>query len=265
MTNNSDGLSPTLRPQLGIGWNRALPAPFGFDNGLNPDGVNDSLIIPGFAGIVMPQFWTLEYWAITTSTTTENSRFCGIFGTSPNFQSIFDTTLLSGRINWNMACYNASVNPAFSGAPLNQKNHIVWAYNGTQLLVYLNGTLQNAMTVTSLFPTTIGTFRFGLGGNGFPFPFSNIHFDEVRLYSKVLTQQQISLNYNNGVGNNPDETEFLMLWLKFEQFETLDFSASQDGSDLRLGIRDLSNNNRHAQPINMDTNPASPTYVLKPF
>ena len=61
------------------------------------------------------------------------------------------------------------------------------------------------------------------------------------------------------------ETENLMVWYKFEKFENLDFSSFQDNSDIRLGIRDLSGKNRHAFPVNMDINPASPTYVIKPF
>jgi hypothetical protein len=97
------------------------------------------------------------------------------------------------------------------------------------------------------------------GGNG------NAAMDEFRIYKKLITSEQFNMDYNAGVCNNPFETESLLVWYKFEAFELLDFSDLQDGSDIRIGIRDHSGNNYHAQPFSMDTNPASPNYVLKAF
>lgn len=89
--------------------------------------------------------------------------------------------------------------------------------------------------------------------------------DEFRFYDATLSEAQILSNYNSGIGANPCVTEFLKVWFQFEQFEMLDFSALQDGSDVQLGIKDMSNHHNHGMPINLDTNLMSPTYVLKPF
>ncbi len=89
--------------------------------------------------------------------------------------------------------------------------------------------------------------------------------DEMRFYNRKLSIDELVLNDNGGTGNNPSTTENLFAWYQVEKFETLDFSALQDNSDLRLGIRDMSGKNNHAQPFNLDTNVTSSTYVLKPF
>jgi hypothetical protein len=85
------------------------------------------------------------------------------------------------------------------------------------------------------------------------------------MYSEALTDTDIVTNYNGGLGNNPVKTETLFVWYIFEKFEMVDFSKLQDGSDLRIGMRDQSGKNNHAQPINLDTNINSSTYVIKSF
>jgi hypothetical protein len=81
----------------------------------------------------------------------------------------------------------------------------------------------------------------------------------------ILTLNELVQNDNNGAGNNPLTTENLFAWYQFEKFETLDFSALQGNSDLREGIRDMSGNFNHICNNGVESNPVSPTYVLKPF
>jgi len=89
--------------------------------------------------------------------------------------------------------------------------------------------------------------------------------DEFRIYSEVLSDLDVSQGWNNGVGLNPIRTDKLIVWYQFEKFEMLDFSQLQDRSNVQLGIQDMSSNNNHALPINMNTNPDSPTYVIESF
>ena len=268
MTNNSDGLSPTLRPQLGVGWNRALPAPFGFDNGVQGDGVNDYLRVDSLIGLTVPNKITIEFWAYS-----ENTIRNGFFTLSFNG---LDTETIGAGLQSNFVNdfyvkgdgVLAGTNPGYNSQT---KNHFVYVLDFIAKVVVL---YCNNIAVTSLnwgAGTTYTTFNkirlLSITDSNInnPFTFSKTKKTHFRLYNRALTTTEIALNYNNGVGENPCVTENLLFWYKFDQFETLDFSALQDGSDMRLGIRDLSNNNRHAQPINMDTNPASPTYVIKPF
>lgn len=273
MNSNSDGLSPTLRPQLGVGWNRALPGAFGFDKGIFPDGTNDVLRVPSLErGIEIPNFFSIEYWIDST-----NYFLSGI----RQFFSLYDfvnTRFLSadnfsGRLQLNANGASGYCSTANNVLPPNAKAHVVYTFNRVTggSVIYLNGVVASTAgsggvpnTSLQFKPTRFTLFAQNLTSSSYNQYFA-CSVDELRFYDILLPHDQIVLNYNSGIGNNPATTENLFAWYQFQQFENLDFSILQDNSDIRLGIRDMSGNNNHAQPINMDTNPSSPTFVLKPF
>ncbi len=77
---------------------------------------------------------------------------------------------------------------------------------------------------------------------------------------------EAAINFNSGTGNNPSETEHLVCWFQFEEFETLDFSSEQNDSNMQLGIRDMSGNNNHLLPVGgIITDANAPGYVLQRF
>lgn len=266
MISNSDGLSPSLRPQLGVGWNRALPAPFGFDNGIFPDGVNDYLTTRDNLNIPLSatSVFTVEFWM----------DFDIISGYRPVVNLIYADT---NRVRFGVTAdqFRIDKTPAFTPArnaiannraTALTKCHVVLSMFGNSAKIWLNG-IQSTITyqLTGAFMYDGIIIRrievIGEPGGGF----TGRPVDEVRMYNRALTQSEIDLNYNAGMGANPCVTEFLEAWYQFQVFENLDFSEFQDGSDIRLGLRDMSGKNRHVQPMNIDTNPASPGYVLKPF
>lgn len=262
MTNNSEGLSPTLRPQLGVGWNRALPAPFGFDNGIYPDGVNDYLVIPGFEGkrILDMLPLTMEFW------------FTGALPTNYGVFRIFfsDTAIIFRQFVQSGGGYvtadgSVANNTNISLQTFSPRAKYVITIENTMVSGYRN-TQSFAITATpGLFNDNYEISKFQLLTENGTSRFFKNPIDEFRIYQRGFTREENILNWNDGTGNNPAKTEGLIVYYKFEEFENLDFSLLQDNSDIRLGIRDLSGNNNHAQPINMDTDPLSPYYVLKPF
>lgn len=256
MTGNSDGLSPTLKPFLGVGHNRALPAPFGFDNGVFPDGANDWLNLSSFNGKTLPPIGSIEFWVKFT----ENGAFMFFSMASANGQVY--------QIEYNSSIRLRQPNPLGTGIILTNgaKYHIVINYGATTSTIFINGANLSTLSATPFALNQLTDFRmFHNLGIGTITNFSKSGIDEFRFYDRNLTQAEISLHYNNGIGENPVTTESLVVWYKFQEFETLDFSPLQDNSDMRLAVRDHSGKNNHVQPVNMDTNPASPTYVLKPF
>lgn len=263
MINNSEGLSPTLRPQLGVGFNRALPAPFGFDNGIYPDGVNDYMTIPRLAGKTLGEIlpMTIELWS-KDALPADNKSLYRIECT--------DGYAIESRFNETSATYFAVV----AGVYVNPQN---WSKPGKWLLQielntaknckhYRNGLSTSASAYTTndrMIETAHVVDVFYLFKGAIRHWVNPI--DELRIYNRTFSDEESRLNYNGGVGENPSKTEGLIAWYKFQDFEMLDFSMLQDGSDMRLGMRDHSGQNNHALPFNMDTNPASPNYVLKPF
>lgn len=259
MVNNSDGLSPSLRPQLGVGFNRALPAPFGFDNGLHCDGINDYLLIP-FIGLPLND-GCIEFW-IKSNAAGGLFSWVATDGSTYGLRASNGTSMYLSR-NGSAAGGNISL---ASGL-----NHVVINWGSSGMKIIVNNFVYVSDIVASTFYSWFvsKTFlRFSLGVeffNATSFIANALKIDEFRIYNRQLLNAEISLNYNSSFCNNPCNTENLITWYKFQEFENLDFSALQDNSDIRLGIRDLSGKNNHAQPINMDTNPSSPNYVLKPF
>jgi len=253
-----NGLNPKIRGQKGRGFGRALAAPFGWGKGIYPTG-SQYFTLPGMVGKSMPNSYSFEFWVKGTNYGT-TQRFIGIFGPSPDFEKIFDTSI-TGYNTWNLQVYDT----LGGGAPFeNEYNHYVFTANNGVATVYYNGSRSYLGSYVN-YNRVIGTFRVLAGNNVFPGPFFSSPVDEFRFYETAISDIEVTTNYNAGMGNNPSQTEFLRVWLQFEKFESLDFSALQDGSDIRLGLRDISGNQNHAMPSGMDTDPVSPNYILKPF
>jgi len=265
-----NGLNPKIRGPKGVGFGRALPAPFGFDNGVNFNGQsNPHFAIPHLVGQNVLSALAIEYWfnyrgaesyldgvfSISGSTGGE-SWLCQQSG-SMYFVTISGGGNYAGEINASM------FRPS--------KNHIVFNIDNVKgATVSLNYSDPSGlreipyMIGPGYLPTGVITFFnfFGVPSQGAP---GSQFYDEFRLYKSVLPTDQIIQNYNNGVGNNPSITENLLAWFIFEKFEMLDFSADQDGSNMQMGIRDMSGNNNHALPVNIITDPSNASYALKPF
>ena len=261
MNSNSDGLSPSLRPQLGVGWNRALPASFGFDKSFKGDGINDHFMVPRISGISIPNAFTLEFWCKPQANL---SSFIGYFAIVATDSKVY--MVQSGGTNIFQFIPPTGGQTASAVVNVGTWNHAVLIVDFTALTTkwVINGNIASPAigTLTTAFSGTISALYVN---SRFPLSTGNIPLDEYRLYPRVLNNDEILLNYNSGIGNNPCKTEGLLLWYKFEEFENLDFSVLQDNSDMKVGIRDLSGHNYHAQPFNMDVDSASPSYVLKNY
>lgn len=267
MQANTNGLSPSLRPLLGVGWNRALPAPFGFDSGIFPDGVNDYLTIPRLIGQAVPNQITVEYWTKYPNPINNTSAIVTIraFGGRRIMVSRADAPL-----NVLTTIGSSGIGRSYTLPSGTRKDAVAYSMDlptGACSFFTPNNPVINftESALTTIVGLTFEAFLFfGAQIGDFVASNGNAAIDEFRVYKNLITDDQFKLNYNSGVGNNPFATESLIVWYKFEQFEMLDFSALQDGSDMRLGIRDLSGNNNHAQQFNMVTTPG-PGYVLNPF
>jgi hypothetical protein len=251
MTNNSEGLSPNFRPQTGVAFGRVLPGAFGFGNGWKGDGVNNYFTIPRMVGNLLSSEGTLEFWAIYKGTNT-----CVVVSGGTSFMIFFSA-------NGNFYCKINNVDIFYCPTDFDVKAHYLITWKAGLAALYKNGVRLTTANYTAPAAAFVN-YNIGYPDQAGSVP-PAFPMDEIRLYTVELNEDQIRASYNNGFGNNPPVTEYLKYWFQFEKFETLDFSAAQDNSNLLLGIRDMSGKNNHAQQFNMDTNPASPTFVLKPF
>lgn len=261
-----NGLNPKIRSPKGVGHGRALPAPFGFDNGIFPDGVDDYLTVPGMIGKPIPDQFTVEFWVKFPDPVNDLG---GIFRLGTTGGQTITISRTSAPLNIQTTFANVGAAKVYTLPSDTRKASIAFGVNMItgDIFHYANSTLpilDNKSIYTTLVGATIENFEF-FTTNGYTIGPSNVIMDEFRFYDTVISDDQFLSNYNNGTGNNPFQTENLMAWYKFERFESLDFSVLQDGSDVRLGIRDFSGRANHAQPFNMITDIATEGYVLKPF
>lgn len=262
MTNSSDGNSPSIRPQLGVGFNRALPAPFAFDNGIKMDGVNDRYLIPllNKASFNFPANWSFEMWVNYNGEVFVSGAkdFFGAYTATSvrKFQVFhFSTGVISVQYNGEGVGLVATL--------VTGRNHIVCTFDGTKGTIYLNGVTAQAATNWNNFPPPTG---LNVNSSSNPNVIScAIKHDALRFYNVAMTPAQVALNYNSGAGENPFATENLLLFFRFQEFEILDFSAFQDDTDMRLGIRDISGKYCHAAPVLMETVVGNAGYPFVPF
>lgn len=261
MTGTTEGCNPTLRPQVGVGWNRALPSSFGFDNGFDAKG-SGYFSVPNLAGKPMPSAFTIEFWYQPPHSGNENCIF-GIGSPSLNFSCDFYNGGL--RLRW--------PNPGdFGAVPANTRNHMVMIFSGSpNISWYLNGGTSKGGTQGSnnsvSYPfATENLSYFYVGSTPNSAGVINTPIDEFRIYKNALSLSDIVTNYNNGIGANPSITENLIGWYSFQKFENVDLSALQDGSNVKLGVKDRSGKFNHCVPsAGLITDPANASYCLQPF
>lgn len=108
---------------------------------------------------------------------------------------------------------------------------------------------ENPLVCTSFFNYAVTAFDVFLCGTGR----STEVIEESRaagdfyLYDRGITSEEINYFYNNGLGNSELNRSGLIYQSRLEKAEILDFSANQDGSDLRVGLRDESENLNHGE------------------
>lgn len=98
----------------------------------------------------------------------------------------------SGELSFFPAGFNSQLRTGYN-VPLNQWTHVAATYDGSMIRVYANGTEVGNKALSLPIPTN--DFRLGIGSDpGFrPFKFTG-KVDEVRIWSKALTVEEIQAN-----------------------------------------------------------------------
>jgi hypothetical protein len=82
--------------------------------------------------------------------------------------------------------------------PLNTWSHLAVTYDGANLRLYVNGALVSTTAVTGSMAASTGVLR--LGGNSVWSEWYAGLIDEVRLYSRALSQSEIQTDMNTPIG-----------------------------------------------------------------
>ncbi|HET8581077.1 MAG TPA: peptidoglycan-binding protein [Candidatus Paceibacterota bacterium] len=181
-----------------------LVSPGTLGSGFSFNGAN-TLIVPTSSSLQFSSAFSVSLWVKTSSLNgTAQSMFLKnkpsgvntgfVFGDNGPFNGgeVFSTQPNSsgGVCGDAMACFSRSL--INDGA----WHHVVGVYSGSDVKIYLDGTLEDTRTAASSFVNNTSPFYIGAGLTG--------TLSDIRIYSRALTQADISTLYaDGGLGTVP--------------------------------------------------------------
>jgi len=165
------------------------------------DGVNDYVE----STPIQPTFFTLSCWFRATGVPSTNDTSGGVLiASNPQLissavQYFLSYSWLNQRIVGLVQSGASTIVTPNNSVLRNQIYNIVLTYNGSNISIYINGTLSvlNAYSTTPIYPTT-GNINTQIGRWGYP-GFTR-HFNgniyNTSIYNRALSQSEITQNYN---------------------------------------------------------------------
>ncbi len=153
------------------------------------DGTDDYVSVPDSSSVSLTGSFTLSAWINTKSNTVQQSIIEKY--DTPGYNGYILRILSSGKI----AAYTAGSagNDSVTGATTittNTWNHVVAVYNGTQIMIYLNGILDGTTSTTRNPTDGSGTLKIGARGDDAATTFKG-SIDDVKIYPYARTASQI--------------------------------------------------------------------------
>jgi hypothetical protein len=187
------------------------------DNALDFDGVDDFVSVPNASNLIAGSGnISMSMWVYPKNTFPSYPDFDGFGGFRDDFAGDFYLLQLNGT-DVEARLRNSTGTPytmVYSGLQLNTWQHFVLTYDGSTLVLYHNGTQVISTPANGVISNTVNPFYIGKA------PFTNAPFnlngkvDEISLWSKTLSQQEIDCIYTSGI--NPTSTN-LQLYYKCNQ------------------------------------------------
>jgi hypothetical protein len=171
-----------------------------FGGGLSFDGVNDLVNVNDANSLDLTVAMTLEAWVFPTSPSGWRTALLKET-TGGLVYSLYanDETQRAGSYIRTGTAENGSVSPAV--IPLNTWTHVAATYDGTTLRLYINGVQVATRLFGAPLATSSGALRFG--GNTIWGEYFQGTLDDVRIYGRVLAQNEIQADMTTPVGGTP--------------------------------------------------------------
>lgn len=243
---------------------RVLKQNFQFGKGFLSNVVNAYISVPNVANMISPTSpFTILAWAkpananigIFTLRNALNNAPIDIHFDAANALETYMATPIGAGVQ---SPIPGSGQLVF--AVVNQRNFVGIDYNGSSSFSRFGNEVAQSFSYSMSTSPFNGLF-LGLGQR-----IGNIYsngIDEVIVFNRLLTTQERLYIYNNRSGNEPATLTGCVGWYHLDKAEILDFSALQNGTDLRAGMRDYSGNNNHGDFVNVPagTNAERVSYV----
>jgi hypothetical protein len=168
-----------------------------FGSALSFDGINDRVIVSDSNSLDLTSSVTLEAWVYPSTNLSGKETI--LLKEQPG--DLAYALYANGSKNHPYGYVYIGTARTVQGKTklaLNTWSHLALTYDGATLKLYINGQLADSRSQTGLLATTSGVLS--IGGNGV---WSNENFlgriDEIRIYNRALTQQEIQTDMNTPV------------------------------------------------------------------
>ncbi len=216
------------------------PVPGALSQGLDFDGANDYVLLPDITGSLNTTALTISAWIKprsindTDPIVVRRNGADGGFGFWLRNSSTFYAAVAtdggpqSGCWDWNQIT-------SASALSLNEWAHVVMVWDGSNLIIYTNGTASAPKGCTGTMDLSITTTRIGYdnlgGGNWIDGP-----IDEVRIYNRALSGGEIDWLYKQGSKEfankvkDVNRTGLIGYW-NFDDYDSFTLTNDMSGND----------------------------------
>ena len=181
---------------------------------LNFDGIDDYAEAPDTPSL-NPNYVTIEFWGKVITRNTDWLRFVDKPYTSTTHPWVQYSAHLYGdtmkptiEISIGGANYMLLDSELAISVTQGVRFHFAGIFDGSEIAVYINGELSGQKSA----PGVLGNWGMPLGLARYFTQYSNVSLDEVRIYSRALSLEEIRNNMRGNI-----TTDGLILWYNFDE------------------------------------------------